>query len=97
MLWIHSLSWGPDVEINKLKFLLGVSRKKVDVISNLFLGTDGLTILSLTTFMRSSLIIPTMIRRIMIDEYDENKPEILAEEVFTFYKGSRFHPQEEDA
>ena len=37
------------------------------------------------------------LRGLLGREYDENKPEILAEEAFAFYKGSRFHPQEEDS
>lgn len=84
----------PHIDQRKLKFLLDLSSSKMNEISNLFLDHEDPSIGSFISLMKTSLL-SDVTRRIVVDDYDEDKPQVLTETAFAFYKGSRFDPQAE--
>ncbi len=81
----------PGVPKNSLKFLLDISSGDANQVSNLFLEDGGgLSMSCLVEFMRSSLLLDGVVRRLILDEYDDQQPDSLTQEAIAFYKGSRF-------
>ncbi len=81
----------PGVPKNSLKFLLDISSGDANQVSNLFLEDGGgLSLSCLVEFMRSSLLLDGVVRRLILDEYDDQQPDSLTQEAIAFYKGSRF-------
>ncbi len=83
----------PGVSNNCLKFLLDVSNGDANQVSNLFLDDEGLSLSCLVHFMKSSLLFDGVVRRLILDEYDEHNPHFLTQHALAFYKDSRFDPR----
>lgn len=78
----------PGVPVNKLKFLLDISRGDANQVSNLFLEGGGLSLSCMLQFMKSSPLCGDTVRKLTIDKYDEHQPDALTQEAFAFYKDS---------
>ena len=82
----------PDIPPAQLKFLLEINSDG-DAISDLFF--EGLSLPCLLHFLKSAIIDICDVRRIRIEDYEEEDPESLAETAIAFYKGCRFSPNAE--
>ncbi len=58
-------------------------------MSNLFLDDEGLSLSCLVHFMKSSLF-DGVVKRLILDEYDEHNPDFLTQHALAFYKDSLF-------
>lgn len=84
----------PDIPPAQLKFLLEINSDG-DAISDLFF--EGLSLPCLLHFLKSAIIDICDVRRIRIEDYEEEDPKSLAETAIAFYKGCQFSSNAEVA